>query len=102
VLFNYSGKNDEDFYVAFSMFPILIPEEQIEVFTHSLESIMIHRRGLEKMLDEMLSNFPKMPINVSGLFMHPIRILEADEKFFEMVLGEIKKVGGQIDPDDYK
>ena len=102
VLYNYSGKNDEDFYVAFSMFPILIPEEQIEVFTHSLESIKIHRKGLEKMLDEMLSNFSKMPINVTGLFIHPIKILEADEKFFEMVLSEIKKVGGQIDPDDYK
>ncbi|MFX1411077.1 MAG: PadR family transcriptional regulator, partial [Promethearchaeota archaeon] len=86
VLYNYSGKNDEDFYVAFSMFPILIPEEQIEVFSHSLESIKIHRKGLEKMLDEMLSNFSKMPINVTGLFIHPIKILEADEKFFEMVL----------------
>ncbi|MEJ2295111.1 MAG: PadR family transcriptional regulator, partial [Candidatus Lokiarchaeota archaeon] len=28
VLYNYIGKKDEDFYVAFSMFPILIPEEQ--------------------------------------------------------------------------
>jgi DNA-binding PadR family transcriptional regulator len=102
VLYNYRGKKDEDFYVAFSMFPILIAEEQIEVFIHSLENVRNHRKELEIMLNEMKTNFPKMPINVTGLFIHPIRILEADEKFFEMVLDEIKKVGGQFGSDDYK
>lgn len=102
VLYNYYGKNDEDFYVAFSMFPILIAEEQIEVFTHSLENIRNHRKELEIMLNEMKTNFPKMPINVTGLFIHPIRILEADEKFFEMVLAEVKNEDLQISPDDYK
>jgi DNA-binding PadR family transcriptional regulator len=101
VLYNYTGKNDEDFYVAFSMFPILSPEEQIEVFNHSLEIVRKHRRGLKFMLEEMLSNFSKMPINVTGLFIHPIKILEADEEFLKKVLEEIKRVENQIDPSNY-
>lgn len=101
VLYNYIGKMDEDFYVAFSMFPILSFEEQIEAFGHALENIKTHRKELKNMLDEMLSNFSKMPINVTGLFIHPIKILEADEEFFKMVLEEIKKIEGNIDPNDY-
>lgn len=102
VLNNYIGKNDEDFYVAFSMFPILIPKEQIEVFTHSLEIIRTHRKELEKILEEMLAGFAQMPINVTGLFIHPIEVLKADEKFFEIVIEEIKKIGGKIGPDNYE
>ncbi|MFX0057915.1 MAG: PadR family transcriptional regulator [Candidatus Hodarchaeota archaeon] len=102
VLYNYLGKKDEDFYVAFSMFPILSSEEQIEVFSHALNSIKKHRFELKHMLDDMLINFPQMPVNVTGLFIHPIKILKTDEEFFEMVLEEIKKVQGQISPDDYK
>ncbi len=101
VLYNYSGENDRDFYVAFSMFPILILEEQIEVFTHSLEIIRTHRKELKKMLEEMLEGFVQMPINVTGLFIHPIEVLKADEKFFEIVIEEIKKFEGKIGPDDY-
>ena len=83
------------------MFPILSLEEQIEAFSHALDIIRTHRKELKKMLDEMLSNFSKMPINVTGLFIHPLKILEADEEFFVMVLEEVKKVGGKISPDDY-
>ncbi|MFW9942667.1 MAG: PadR family transcriptional regulator [Candidatus Thorarchaeota archaeon] len=101
VIYNYIGKMDEDFYVAFSMFPILSLEEQIEAFIHAIEIIKTHRKELENMLDDMLSNFSKMPINVTGLFIHPIKILEADEEFFEMVLDEIKKMEGKVSPDDY-
>jgi hypothetical protein len=72
------------------MFPILSFKEQIEVFSHSLETIKNHRKELEGMLNEMISNFPKMPINVTGLFIHPIKILRTDEEFFENVLKEIK------------
>ena len=102
VLYNYIGKMDEDFYVAFSMFPILSLEEQIEAFSHAIEIIKTHRKELEVMLNEMLSNFSGMPINVTGLFINPIKILETDEEFFEMVLDEVKKVEGNIGPDDYK
>jgi DNA-binding PadR family transcriptional regulator len=102
VLNNYLGKKDEDFYIAFSMFPILSPEEQIEVFSHALILIKKHRMELKHMLDEMLKNFPQVPVNVTGLFIHPIKILKTDEEFFEMVLQEIKKVEGRINPDDYK
>ncbi|MFX1386585.1 MAG: hypothetical protein ACFE9M_05150, partial [Promethearchaeota archaeon] len=76
-------------------------EEQIEAFGHALEIIKTHRKELKNMLNEMLSNFSNMPINVTGLFIHPIKILEADEEFFEMVLEEIKKIEGNIDPNDY-
>lgn len=102
VLYNYLGKKDENFYVAFSMFPILSHKEQIEVFSHALNIINKHKVELKHMLDDMLTNFPKMPINVTGLFLHPINILKTDEEFFEMVLKEIKKVNGKIDPADYK
>ena len=91
VLYNYMGKNDEDFYVAFSMFQILPPEEQIEVFSHSLEIIRVHRKGLDEMLNEMLKAYNGIPINVTGLFIHPIKILKADEDFLELVIEEIKK-----------
>jgi len=91
VLYNYVGKSDEDFYVAFSMFQILLPEEQIEVFSHSLETIIVHRKGLDKMLNEMLKAYSGIPLNVTGLFIHPIKILKADEDFLELVIEEIKK-----------
>ena len=101
VLNNYIGRNDKDFYVAFSMFPILLPVEQIEVFTHSLEQIKKHKKGLEVMLEQMLVGFPAMPVNVTGLFIHPIKVLQTDIDFLEMTLKEIKKRGGQIGPDAY-
>ena len=84
------------------MFPILIPEEQIEVFTHSLEAIINHKKELEKMLNDMLMNFPKMPINVTGLFSHPIKILEADMEFFQRLLENIKKDQNQFGLDSYE
>jgi hypothetical protein len=102
VLYNYMGKKDEDFYVAFSMFPILIPKEQVQVFNHSLESIKNHKKELEKMLNDMLANFPRMPINVTGLFLHPIKILETDIDFFQNVLEWIKKDNDQFALDVYK
>jgi len=102
VLYNYIGKKDEDFYVAFSMFPILIPKEQIEVFSHSLEKVKNHKHELEKMLVEMVENFPQMPINVTGLFIHPIKILETDIEFFEMVLEKIKNDSNQFSPNAYE
>ncbi|MFW9938463.1 MAG: PadR family transcriptional regulator [Candidatus Thorarchaeota archaeon] len=102
VLYNYLGKNDEDFYVAFSMFPILSHKEQIEVFSHALNIINKHRMELNVMLDDMLINFPQMPINVTGLFLHPIKILKTDEEFFEMVLKKIKEVKGKNNHTDYK
>ncbi|MFX1389293.1 MAG: helix-turn-helix transcriptional regulator [Promethearchaeota archaeon] len=102
VIYNYIGKMDENFYVAFSMFPILSLEEQIEVFSHALNTIRTHRKELQDMLDGILVEFSKMPINVTGLFIHPIKILETDEEFFEMVLNEVKAFEKTIGPDDYE
>ncbi len=102
VIYNYIGKMDENFYVAFSMFPILGLEEQIEAFSHALKTIRTHRKELQNMLDGMLAEFSKMPINVTGLFIHPIKILETDEEFFEMVLKEVKAFEKTIGPEDYK
>ena len=35
----FEGRNDPDFYVAFSMLPYLSKEEQLEVFSNSLNNI---------------------------------------------------------------
>ncbi|MBY9003050.1 MAG: PadR family transcriptional regulator [Candidatus Lokiarchaeota archaeon] len=87
ILSEFIGKNDPDFYMAFSMLPCLSKEEQIEVFDNSLNLIKNHKKELEEMLEE----FNETPLNVRGLFIHPIKILQADIEFLEMVLKEIRK-----------
>ncbi|MHA2186226.1 MAG: PadR family transcriptional regulator [Promethearchaeota archaeon] len=86
VLREFIGRNDEDFYVAFSMLPILTKEQQIEAFTNSLNTIEMHKKELERMLKQN----SKMPLNVRGLFLHPIKILETDVEFLNIVLEEIR------------
>jgi len=95
VLNEFIGRNDPDFYMAFSMLPYLTKEEQIEVFSNSLNRIKKHKIELEKMLEEN----SKMPLNVRGLFIHPIKILKTDIEFLEYVLEEINRGGGQVDPE---
>jgi DNA-binding PadR family transcriptional regulator len=89
----YIGRNDPDFYMAFSMLPYLSEEEQIEVFTNSLKTIKEHKLELEKMLEKNSTT----PLNVRGLFIHPIKILDSDIEFLEIVLEEIKKGGDQFE-----
>ena len=93
----FLGRRDEDYYVAFSMLPYLTQEQQIEAFTNSLQNIKKHKKELE----DMLENASHYPLNVKGLFIHPIQILETDIKFLKWVLEEIKKGGGQVDPEAY-
>ena len=93
----FAGRNDEDYYVAFSMLPYLTQEQQMESFTNSLKSTKKHKKELE----DMLKNALHYPLNVKGLFIHPIQILETNIKFLEWVLEEIKKGGGQVDPEAY-
>jgi len=90
VIKGFIGKNDEDFYVAFSMLPLLTEKQLLEAFTYSMETMKKHKIELEEMLGSDL-NFP---LNVSGLFIHPIKILETDIEFLEWVLKEIKKGDG--------
>jgi len=97
VLREFHGRNDEDFYVAYSMLPILTKEEQIEAITYSLNKIRIHKKELE----EMLEKNSKYPINVTGLFIHPIKILQVDIEFLEWILEELKKGSYQIGPKAY-
>jgi len=97
VLREFIGKNDENFYVAFSMLPILTKEQQTEAITNSLNNITKHKKALENMLNEN-SN---MPLNVRGLFVHPIKILGIDIEFLEWVLEEINKGGGKVGPEAY-
>jgi len=85
VIRGFIGKNDEDFYVAFSMLPLLSAEQMIEAFSYSIKTMKNHKLELENMLNINL-NFP---INVSGLFIHPIKILETDIKFLEWVIEKI-------------
>jgi len=89
VLKDFIGKNDEDFYVAFSMLPILTEKQQVEAFTNSLNAIKNHKKELEDMLEQN----SKMPLNVRGLFLHPIKILNTDIEFLNFVLAEIKNGG---------
>jgi len=89
VLKEFIGKNDEDFYVAFSMLPILTEKQQIEAFTNSLNAIIKYKKELEDMLEENSD----MPLNVRGLFLHPIKILGTDIEFLKLVLDEIKNGG---------
>ena len=92
VIKEFTGKNDEDFYVAFSILPLLSPEELIEAFSYSIETMKKHKTELENMLKVN----PNFPINVSGLFIHPIKILETDILFIEWVIEKINK-GDYID-----
>lgn len=90
VIKGYIGRNDEDFYVAFSMLPLLTSEEMIEAFSYSIETMKEHIIELQNMLNVN----PNYPINVSGLFIHPIKILETDILFMKWVIEKIK--GGDI------
>lgn len=97
VLKCFYGRNDEDFYVAFSMLPLLSKEKQIEALNYSIENMKIHITELKQMLEEN----SQMPLNVTGLFIHPIEILKTDIKFLEWVLEQIKKGKGSAVPKDY-
>jgi len=87
VIKGFVGKNDEDFYVAFSMLPLLSTEQMIEAFSYSIEAM--ERNKFE--LENMLKGNPNYPINVSGLFIHPIKILETDILFIEWVIEKINE-----------
>ena len=87
VLSNFKGKNDEDFYVAFSLLPLISQEEQTEALTKSIELISTHIKELEEMLEQN----SLLPLNVTGLFIHPIEILKTDVKFLNWVIDEIRK-----------
>jgi len=82
----YVGRKDEDFYVAFSLLPILTFEEQIQAFKGSIQKVKKHKKELEEMLQEN----KKYPLNVVGLFKHPIMLLETDIRFLEWVLSQIR------------
>ncbi|TFF98958.1 MAG: PadR family transcriptional regulator [Promethearchaeota archaeon] len=97
VLKEYYGKYDEDFYVAFSMLPILNKKEQITAISHSIEKIKNHIKELKDMLEQN----SEMPLNITGLFIHPIEVLKTDYKFLEWVLEQIKNKKGKAIPDDY-
>ena len=87
ILNDFVGRNDQDFYMAFSMLPVLSQEEQIKAITNSLKAIQKNKKELELMLNEN----SKMPLNVKGLFLHPIKILETDIEFLQWTLEEIKE-----------
>lgn len=93
VLNDFVGKNDPDFYAAFSMLPVLSYEEQQNAIINSLKNLAKNKKELELMLEENAH----MPLNVRGLFFHPIKILETDVNFLEWVLDEIKEGKGQTD-----
>ncbi len=85
VLNGYIGRNDENYYVAFSMFPILSKEEQVEAFSNSIKKIVALKQEIERMLETK----SHQPLNVTGLFTHPIEKLRADIDFLEGALKTI-------------
>jgi DNA-binding PadR family transcriptional regulator len=97
VLKDYYGRHDEDFYVAFSLLPILSKNKQIDAISHSIEKIENHI----KELDTMLKENSNMPLNVTGLFIHPIEIMKACCKFLKWVLEQIKQKNGKPIPEEY-
>ena len=97
VLNNYIGRGDEDFYLAYSMFNYLEKKERIEVFTNSLNKIKKHQKELEEMLEAVKNT----PMTVTGLFKHPMMILETDIEFLEWVLEKIKKGDDEFGPEAY-
>ena len=95
VIKGFIGRNDEGFYVAFSMLPLLNTEEMIEALSYSIKTMKKHKLELENMLKVN----PNFPINVSGLFIHPIKILETDILFMEWVIEKINggdEIGSEI------
>ena len=89
VLTQFMGRNDKDFYVAFSMLPYLSEEEGINAFENSIKSINDHLTELKSMLEEN----KLYPLNVRGLFIHPILILETDLEFLGWAIRKIRKYG---------
>jgi DNA-binding PadR family transcriptional regulator len=97
VLKEYEGRGDENFYLAYSMFIYLPKEKRIEVFTNSLNKIKKHKEELEKMLKEVENT----PMTVTGLFKHPIMVLQTDVEFLEWVLEKIRKGDDEFGPEAY-
>jgi DNA-binding PadR family transcriptional regulator len=95
---DYEGRNDPDFYIAFSMLPYLSKQEQLEVFSSSLTMIKTHKKELEDMLQSNINQ----PLNVRGLFIHPIMILQTDIEFLEQIIEEIQNGVDQVDSKDYR
>jgi len=97
VLNEFGGHNDEDFYVAFSMLPLLTLNEQIETISNSIELNKVAKKDLE----DMVSQIPHMPLNVRGLFIHPIKIIQTNIEFLQESLEEIKNGGRIVDPETF-
>jgi DNA-binding PadR family transcriptional regulator len=97
VLEKYYGRNDEDFYVAFSMLPILDKQMQIKALSKSIGKMKKHIKELE----EMLKGNSHLTLNVKGLFIQPIEVLKTDIKFLEWVIEEIEKDNGRSIPNEY-
>ncbi|MFX1274718.1 MAG: helix-turn-helix transcriptional regulator [Promethearchaeota archaeon] len=91
VLKEYYGRNGENFYVAFSMLPLLSIDQQVEAIMSSIEKLKVHIKELE----DMLTMNSRRSLNVRGLFIHPIKVMQTDVEFLEGVLKEIKRGGGK-------
>ncbi|MFX1236242.1 MAG: PadR family transcriptional regulator [Promethearchaeota archaeon] len=87
VLKEFNGLNDPNFYVAFSMFQLLTPEQITEAIQNSIKKIRVNLKELKEALEQN-SN---LGLNVRGLFIHPIKILETDLEFLKEVLKEINE-----------
>ncbi|MFX0100990.1 MAG: PadR family transcriptional regulator [Candidatus Hodarchaeota archaeon] len=97
VLSEFLGKNDEDFYVAYSNMYILKKDEIKTALSSSIEKLKVHIKELEEMLKIYEDRKLDMEtLEIRGLFVHPIMVMEKDIEFLEWVLDELNKVEGTI------
>jgi len=97
VIYNFNDMYNQDFDMAFSMYPILSYKEQIKAFTSALNIVKEHKKSLKQTYDEDIH----WMVNVKGLFIRPIKIYEAHIDFFNWVLEEIEKGEGQVGSKTY-
>ncbi|MCK4281710.1 MAG: PadR family transcriptional regulator [Candidatus Lokiarchaeota archaeon] len=91
---SFKGRRESDYDLALSMLPILSKEEQIEVFTNSLEII---KRGItmlketEKVsIKKSMEQWNYYPLTIKALFYRPIIIMKSHMEFIKWILEQIE------------
>jgi DNA-binding PadR family transcriptional regulator len=86
-LYNFKGRRDPDFDLAYAYMWILNDKEKKQAFQHSLDILKSDKNALEKIYDENKNR----EIYITGLFKRPIMLITTHEEFIKWVLEEIDK-----------
>lgn len=91
---SFKGRRESDYDLALSMLPILSKEEQIEVFTNSLEIIkrdIIMLKETEKIsIKKSMEQWNHYPLTIKALFYRPIIIMKSHMEFIKWILEQIE------------